>query len=87
MSEELLELANKRLIRAHFLVESRNAGLRPDAIDAAFKLADLSGVAIDEHGRVWGVDDAVEALQASDDYLFVPVEKPKPRTIGERSGY
>ncbi|WP_254924666.1 phage scaffolding protein [Paenibacillus odorifer] len=70
MSEELLEIANKRLIRAQFLVESRNAGVRPDAMDAAFKLADMSEVAIDDAGRVWGVDDAIEGLRKSEGYLF-----------------
>jgi hypothetical protein len=87
MSEELLAIANKRLIRAHFLVASRNAGVRPDALDAAFKLADLSGVAIDDDGRVWGVDDAIEALRTGSDFVFAPVEKPKPRPIGTPSGY
>jgi hypothetical protein len=70
MSEELLEIANKRLIRAQFLVESRNAGVRPEALDAAFKLADMSGVAIDDAGRVWGVDDAIEKLREGEGYLF-----------------
>ncbi|MEC0167482.1 hypothetical protein [Paenibacillus graminis] len=82
MSEELLALANKRLIRAQFLVASRNAGVRPEALDAAYKLADLSGVAIDDDGRVWGVDDAIEALRAESDFVFAPVEQPKPRAIG-----
>ncbi|WP_342437819.1 hypothetical protein NSS79_34100 [Paenibacillus sp. FSL L8-0436] len=86
MSEELLEIANKRLIRAHFLVASRNAGVRPEALDAAFKLADLSGVAIDDAGRVWGVDDAIEALRTESDFVFAPVEPVKPRSIGGPAG-
>ncbi|GAA0134730.1 hypothetical protein YSY43_15700 [Paenibacillus sp. YSY-4.3] len=87
MSDDVLELANKRLVRAEFLVASRNHGVRPDALDAAYKLADLSGVAIDKDGRVWGVDDAIENLKASSDYLFNPTEKPKPKSLGGPSGY
>ena len=86
MSEELLALANKRLIRAHFLVTSRNAGVRPEAMDAAFKLADLSGVSIADDGRVFGVDDAIEALRTESDFVFVPVVAPRPRALGGTSG-
>ncbi|NJJ38396.1 hypothetical protein [Paenibacillus apii] len=87
MSEELLEIANKRLVRAEFLIASRNAGVRPEALDAAYKLADLSSVAIDDNGKVWGVDDAIEALRSESDFVFAPVEKPRPRTLGGPSGY
>ncbi|EES73325.1 hypothetical protein POTG_02077 [Paenibacillus sp. oral taxon 786 str. D14] len=86
MSEEALELANKRLVRAEFLIASRNAGVRPEALDAAYKLADLSGVAIDDNGKVWGVDDAIEELRNKSNYLFIPVEKPKPKALGGPSG-
>lgn len=86
MSAEALELANKRLVRAEFLIASRNAGVRPEALDAAYKLADLSGVTIDDHGKVWGVDDAIEELRNKSNYLFTPVEKPKPKTLGGPSG-
>lgn len=87
MSGEVLELANKRLVRAEFLIASRNAGVRPDALDAAYRLADLSGVAIDDHDKVWGVDDAIETLRSASDYLFIPVEKPRPKAVGGPIGY
>ncbi|GGG15776.1 hypothetical protein [Paenibacillus aceti] len=82
MSDDVLEIANKRLIRAEFLIASRNAGVRTDALDAAYKLADLSGVSIDDSGKVWGVDDAIQELNAESKWLFAPIEKPKARTIG-----
>ncbi|MUG87656.1 hypothetical protein GNP92_15035 [Paenibacillus timonensis] len=87
MSQELLDIANQRLIRAYFLVESRNAGVRPDALDAAYKLADLSAVTIDDNDKVWGVDDAIESLRNESNYLFIPVEKPKPKALGGPTGY
>lgn len=70
MSDGVLETANKRLVRAEFLVVSRNAGVLPDALDAAYTLADLSGVSIDDNGKVWGVDDAIETLRTRE-WLFI----------------
>lgn len=82
MSDGVLETANKRLVRAEFLVVSRNAGVLPDALDAAYTLADLSDVSIDDNGKVWGVDDAIETLRTRSGYLFAPVEPVKPKAIG-----
>ncbi|WP_274481811.1 hypothetical protein [Paenibacillus polymyxa] len=61
---------------------SRNAGVLPDALDAAYTLADLSGVSIDDNGKVWGVDDAIEILRTRSGYLFAPVKPAKPKAIG-----
>lgn len=43
--------------------------------DAAARLADLSGVTVDEDGRVSGIDKALDALKKSKPYLFA---KPAP---------
>lgn len=75
-----LARANQSLIRAEFKVKSKEAGaLNPDA---AFKLADLSDVEVDDDGNVSGVDEAIKALQKSDDYLF---GKTKGGSVGNPS--
>lgn len=78
-----LEAANKRLINAEFKAVAREMNVRPDALEAALKLADLSGVTVDDEGNVVGVKEATQALVSSNPYL---VEKPKPRQIGGGSG-
>jgi hypothetical protein len=49
---------------------------------AALKLADLSGVTIDETGAVKGLKEALEAVAKSSPYLL----KPKAETAGSESG-
>lgn len=52
-------------------------------IDDALKLADLSGVEVDEDGKVEGVEDAVKALVA--DKPFLLRAKKDPKQIGGAS--
>lgn len=67
-----LESANKRLIKSEFklLASSKDFGVRKDALDDAFVLADLSSVEVDEDGNVTGVQEALESLKKSKSYLF-----------------
>jgi len=67
---QALELANKRLIKSEFKLVAKELGVRSEALDDAFVLADLSGVEIDEDGNVKGVREAVEALKKAKPYLF-----------------
>lgn len=83
-SAEVLRKANERLINAEFRLLAKEAGIRSDALDDAFKLADISGVEVGDDGAVNGVDDVIKALTESKPYL-VEQAKPKPRQIGEGS--
>jgi hypothetical protein len=65
-----LESANKRLVKSEFKVLAKDLGVRKDALDDAFVLADMSSVQIDDEGNVTGVKEALEALKKSKAYLF-----------------
>lgn len=75
-----LESANKRLLKSEFklLAGSKEFGVRKDALDDAFLLADLSGVEIDEDGNVTGVKEALEGLKKAKSYLFGVTEYADP---------
>ncbi|GIP55255.1 phage scaffolding protein [Paenibacillus vini] len=66
-----LESANKRLVKAEFkeLATTGDVKIRPDAIDDAFQLADISGVTVDESGNVVGMVDVIKALIEAKPYL------------------
>lgn len=66
-----LETANQRLVKAEFkeLATTGEVKIRPDAIDDAFKLADISGVTVDDAGNVAGMPDVIKALVESKPYL------------------
>lgn len=49
---ELFRRANARLIRADAVLMAGKLGIRPDRIDAAIRVANLSGVTVDEQGAV-----------------------------------
>lgn len=70
------EQARQTLIRAELKLRAQAAGaLNPEAV---YRLADLSGVTVDEKtGEVKGIDEALKALQKSDAYLF-----GKPGSVG-----
>lgn len=77
-----LEHANKRLIKAEFkeLATTGEVKIRPDAVDDAFQLADISGVLVDEAGNVAGMAEVIKALVEAKPYFG---EKPNgPRQIG-----
>jgi hypothetical protein len=67
---QTLEAANKRLIKSEFKVLAKELGVRSEALEDAFVLADLSAVEVDEDGNVKGVKEAVEALKKAKPYLF-----------------
>lgn len=77
--------ANQRIIRTEFRLLAKESGIRADALDDAYKLADLAGASVDEEGNVTGVDDVIKALIEAKPYL---AEAPKaaPRQIGGGSG-
>jgi hypothetical protein len=75
--------ANQRIINAEFRTLAREANVPADRFAAAVKLADLSGVTVDDEGNAVGVKEAVEALVAAHGYL---VEKTQAKTLGGASG-
>ncbi|MCG5252616.1 scaffolding protein [Brevibacillus agri] len=85
-AQRALASANQRLIKSEFKLLAKEAGIRADALEDAFRLADVSGVSVDEDGNVDGVKAVVEALIANKPYL---VEQPKkdPKPIGGPTGY
>jgi hypothetical protein len=82
--DKALAAANSRVIKAEFRLLAKEAGIRGDALDDAFKLADLSDVKVDEDGNVEGVADVITALKAAKPYLAEV--KKEPRDIGGGSG-
>jgi Phage minor structural protein GP20 len=70
VKNKTLESANQRLIKAEFKLIAKEMGVRKEAIDDAFVLADLSGVEVDDDGNVQGVKEALESLKKSKAYLF-----------------
>lgn len=83
--DKALTAANKRLIKAEFKTLAREMNIRPDALEDAYKLADLVNVNVDDDGNVAGVEDVVKELIESKPYL---VDKPsaQPKSIGSPSG-
>lgn len=81
--DKALEAANKRLINAEFKTLAREHNIPADRLTAALKLADLSGVTVDDDGNAQGIEDAVKALIAEHAYLS---EKAQPKPIGGASG-
>ncbi|MFK4304355.1 multidrug efflux pump subunit AcrA (membrane-fusion protein) [Paenibacillus sp. RC254] len=83
--DQALTAANQRLIKAEFRTLARELNVRPDAIDDAYVLADLSTASVGDDGSINGVKDVVNALIASKPFL---VEQPKkePLPIGGPSG-
>lgn len=79
-AKQSVDKTNQRLLKAEFKSLALDAGLRKDAIDDAYVLADKSGFVVGDEGDITGVKEALEALVASKPYL---VEKAKPRQIGD----
>lgn len=80
--DKALESAKQRLIKTEFRALARELGVRADALDDAYKLADLSAVAVDDEGTATGVEDVVKALLTAKPYLAEQA-KPQPKIIGE----
>lgn len=79
--DKALTAANQRLVKAEFKALARELGIRTDALEDAYKLADLAGVKVDDDGNVEGVKDVIEALVAAKPYLAE--QKKQPRQIGD----
>ena len=63
------------LIQSHFTTLAAAKGVPADRLDAAFKLADLTAVRVEEDGTVKGVEKAVESLPK---WLSEPPRPPAP---------
>lgn len=83
-AQQALEAANQRLVKAEFRVLARELGVRPDALDDAFVLADKSAVKVGEDGTVEGVKDVIEALIKAKPFLAEQAKR-EARTIGNPS--
>lgn len=80
---KVMETANQRMIKAEFktLALLGERRVRPDAVEDAFRLTDLSEIRFDEDGNIVGLKEAVESLLESKPYLIV--EQPAgSRQIG-----
>lgn len=74
-AEQLSARYRDVLIRSHFTALAAAKGVPPDRLDAAYKLADLAAVEVDEDGTVKGVEKAVESLPK---WLSEPARPPVP---------
>lgn len=71
-NKALREEGLKHTVYAAFIAEAQKAGMSPERIDDAYKLADLSVVKVDpETRKVEGVTEIVAALKEKKSYLFV----------------
>lgn len=86
-AQRALSAANQRLIKSEFKLLAKEAGIRADALEDAYKLADVSGVTVDEDGNIAGVKAVVDALIANKPYLVEQPPKKEPKTVGGPSGY
>lgn len=77
-ANKALEQANKRLLKAEFRLLAKELGVRKDALDDAFVLADMTSVEVDEEGNVQGVKEALETLKKSKAYLFGGIDYADP---------
>lgn len=82
--DKTLQAANQRLIKAEFRALARELGVRPDALDDAYKLADVTAVTVDDEGNAAGVKDVVEALLKNKPYL-ADAPKREAKSIGNAS--
>lgn len=77
-TKSLKDEQRRIMIRHRF--EQEAAKERAVDVQAAYKLADLAGVDLDESGAVLGVEDAISALKKSHEFLFqAPLP---PRGVG-----
>jgi hypothetical protein len=66
----VIEKVNQRLVKSEFRTIAKELGIRKDAMDDAYLLADLSTVVIDDDGDVQGMKEALESLKKSKAFLF-----------------
>ncbi|UKS30161.1 scaffolding protein [Paenibacillus sp. HWE-109] len=82
--DRALTAADQRLIKSEFRAIARESGIRADALDDAYKLADTSAVSVDDEGNVVGVKDVIEALVKDKPYLAEQAKR-ESKTIGNPS--
>ncbi len=71
-------------VRNAFEAEAIRAGVIDS--DAAYRLADLSGVELDETGKLVGVKEAIKGLKDSRAFLFGQVQKAPPGGVAAGGG-
>jgi hypothetical protein len=57
-----VDSANQRIIRTEFRLLAKEAGVRADALNDAYVLADKSTVNVDDDGNVGGLTEVIDAL-------------------------
>lgn len=80
---QLQETIKQEKIRNAFIVKAQSAGIA--YVEDAYRLADFSGVEVDEDGNVKGIDAVVEQLVKNKPFLLAE-EKKQPKQIGDVSG-
>lgn len=79
---QAMQLANKRLVRAEAMVQAMSLNIRPDRVEHAIRLADLTQVEIDENGRP---DEA--AIQAALQTVTREIPELLTRSADDRQGF
>lgn len=74
-AEQAETLAETRLVDAEMRTAMLEAGVPPERVKSALRLAGRDAVKVGKEGAVEGIKESVEALKTSDSYLF---EAPKP---------
>lgn len=81
---QLQETIKQEKIRNAFIVKAQLAGIA--YVDDAYRLADFSGVEVDEDGNVKGIDAVVEQLVKNKPFLLSD-EKKNPKPVGDVTGW
>lgn len=89
--QEVLTVANGRLVKAEFLTAAADAGISKEARNDAYVLAqtleDWNSVEVDDNGNVTGFDEAFfTTLKEAKPYLFATAESGVPDVGAGRSG-
>lgn len=78
---QAIATANARLILSEMKLVASTAGIPADRLDAAVKLADLSGVKVADDGTITGAKEALEACLKANPFL-----KGAPGAVGSGGG-
>ncbi len=81
-NREVLAKANARVVSSELRSALMAAGVNPDRLKVAARLADTSEVEVKDDGTVDGLDDVVEGVKDEAPELF---GEPKPPTVGRGS--
>lgn len=80
---ERLKMANFRLVRAEAMTQAVTLNVRPDRVDYALRLADLSQVEVDENG----IPDAAAVREAIEKVTQDLPELLKSETAEDKAGF